>query len=62
MDKFNNSKREKKYNHNFHMNMIYFSSIGYNHNYDYKNFSSFSTKFKNIKNNKINLNNIKNPF
>ena len=31
-------KRQKQYRHIFHMNMIYFSSIGYNGNYNFKNF------------------------
>ena len=43
----------KKYNHYFHINMIYFSSIGYNHNFDYNNFNQM--KLNNL-NNHNNLN------
>jgi hypothetical protein len=32
-------KKQKEYRQNFHTSMIYFSSIGYNSNYNFKNFS-----------------------
>ena len=44
-------KQEKKYNHYFHMNMIYFSSIGYNHNFDYKNFKKIKLNVNTIQSN-----------
>jgi|ETNmetMinimDraft_8_1059916.scaffolds.fasta_scaffold56022_3 hypothetical protein len=38
--KYNNRKiKFKSYKHNFHTTMIYFSSIGYNYKYNYKNYS-----------------------
>ena len=47
-------KKQKEYRKNFHMSMIYFSSIGYNHNYNYKNFSKDFNKVHCKTNNKFN--------
>jgi len=46
MNNIKNKKvnREKYYKHNFHITMIYFSSIGYNYKYNYKNYSKDFSK------------------
>tara|TARA_B110000285_G_scaffold149906_1_gene167326 strand:+ start:6720 stop:6902 length:183 start_codon:yes stop_codon:yes gene_type:complete len=42
-------KRQKEYFRILHMNMMYFSSIGYNHNFDYKHFKQIQIKVNNKK-------------
>ena len=47
-------KKQKEYRKNFHTSMIYFYSIGYNHNYNFKNFSKDFNKVHCKTNNNLN--------
>jgi hypothetical protein len=47
-------RKQKQYKKNFHTSMIYFSSIGYNRNYNYKNFSKDFNKIHWETNNNLN--------
>jgi len=47
-------KKQKEYRHNFHTSMIYFSSIGYNYNYNFKKFSKDLEKIHYKTNNNLN--------
>lgn len=58
MDTIKNKKlltrKNIEYKHHFHTSMIYFSSIGYNRNYNFKNFSKDFNKVHYKTNNNLN--------